>query len=199
MVTGDPYIRASRRPVMRRYPEGDRAGGRVIGDGLQHDHRVVGLSVSASSFGPHAKRHRGALPPQRRGPPAASLGQLRRYGAVIRAESAPAAASGQAVPQTTRTSPTAICAPGQPSQGPTGTNHGPLPTLARHRARSTGRRRGRRPTQLTEGGAGCACRLHRLVAPGRTDRELLAHHQPAEAAGCRPPVGPDIWHLRAAP
>jgi hypothetical protein len=51
---------------------------------------------------------------------------------VIRAESGPAEASGQAVPPTTRTSPTTAWAPGQPSQRPTGnellsTPHSPLP------------------------------------------------------------------------
>jgi hypothetical protein len=32
-------------------------------------------------------------------------------------------------------------------------------------------------------------------AAGRTDLELVAHHQLTEAAGCRPLLGPNVWYL----
>jgi hypothetical protein len=97
----------------------------------------------------------------------------------------------QAVPPTTRTSLTTAWAPGQPGPAPTRGNEpsstpplphpGPKPSLV------SGSELGRPAPQLTDGSAGCACGWHHLVVGGRPyDPELVAHHQLAEAAGCRP-------------
>jgi hypothetical protein len=101
----------------------------------------------------------------------------------------------QALLPTTRTSPTTSWPPGQPGRRPSGANLFHSPTWPTPGLVSRSETWSWCNPAYGSGARGprAACVLSSPPRAGRTDLEPVAHHQLAEAADCRPLVGPGVW------